>query len=63
MKNDLMIFERKEMAVASSRLIAERFHKRHDNLLRSIEAIKGGLLKNEETLTKYFIYSEGKTFS
>lgn len=58
MKNDLMIFERKEMAVVSSRVIAERFNKRHDNLLRSIATLKAGLLKNEEPPAKYFIRSD-----
>jgi hypothetical protein len=29
MKNNLMIFERKEQAVVSSRVIAERFDKQH----------------------------------
>ncbi len=37
MKNDLMIFERKEMAVVSSRVIAERFGKDHRNVTRDIE--------------------------
>lgn len=58
MKNELMIIERKEMAVVSSRVIAERFNKRHDNLLRSIQTLKVGLLKNEETPAKYFIRSD-----
>ena len=57
MKNDLMIFERKEMAVVSSRVIAYRFGKRHDNLLQSIHVLKGGLLENKETPANYFIKS------
>lgn len=57
MKNDLMIFERKEHAVVSSRVIAERFNKRHDNLLQAIHALKVGLLENKETPTSYFIKS------
>lgn len=57
MKNELMIFERKEQAVVSSRVIAERFHKRHDNLLQSIQVLKGGLLENKETPADYFIKS------
>lgn len=52
-----MIFERKEMAVVSSRIIAERFHKRHDNLLQAIQTLKGGLLENKETPSNYFIKS------
>lgn len=58
MKNNLMIFERNEHAVVSSRVIAERFNKRHDNLLRSISSLKTGLLKNEETPAKYFIRAD-----
>ncbi len=54
MKNNLMVFERKEQAVVSSRVIAEKFEKRHDNVVRSIKGIIGGLLKNEETPKKYF---------
>lgn len=46
------------MAVVSSRVIAERFNKRHDDLLRSIQTLKAGLLKNEETPAKYFIQSD-----
>ena len=57
MKNDLMIFERKDHAVVSSRVIAERFGKRHDNLLQSIHVLKGGLLENKETQANYFIKS------
>lgn len=69
MKNDLMIFERKDHAVVSSRVIAERFNKRHDNLLQSIQTLKGGLLENKETPSDYFIkawYTEeqnGQTYS
>ena len=57
MKNDLMIFERKEMAVVSSRVIAERFNKRHNNLLSSITAITKGLLENKQTPAQYFVKS------
>ena len=57
MKNELMIFEQKDKAVVSSRTIAERFEKRHDNILRGIASIIGGLLKNEETPRRYFIRS------
>lgn len=58
MKNDLMIFERKEQAVVSSRTVAEKFCKRHDNTIRSVKALIGGLLKNEETPSKYFVRSD-----
>lgn len=37
MKNELMIFERREQAVVSSRNIAERFGKRHQEVLYAIE--------------------------
>ncbi len=57
MKNDLMIFERKDQAVVSSRVIAERFNKRHNNLLSSIHVITKGLLENKQTPRKYFIKS------
>ena len=48
-KNDLMIFERNDMAVVSSRVIADRFNKRHNNLLSSIAVIIKGLLENKQT--------------
>lgn len=37
MKNELMIFERREQAVVSSRNVAERFGKRHQEVLYAIE--------------------------
>ena len=37
MNEDLMIFERKEQAVVSSRTIADRFNKDHRSVTRSIE--------------------------
>lgn len=58
MKNELEIFERKEHAVVSSRAIAERFEKRHDNVSRDIRSLIGGLLKNKDTPKDYFIRSE-----
>lgn len=45
------------MAVVSSRVIAERFNKRHNNLLSSISAITKGLLENKQTPADYFIKS------
>lgn len=57
MKNDLMIFEHKEHAVVSSRAIAERFNKRHNNLMSSISTINSGLLENKQTPARYFIKS------
>ncbi len=58
MQNDLMVFEHKERAVVSSRVIAERFGKRHDNLLRAVKTLTAGLLKNEETPEKYFMRAD-----
>lgn len=40
MKNELMIFERKEQAVVSSRVVAEKFKKRHAEVLYAIEGRK-----------------------
>jgi len=40
MKNDLMIFEQKDQAVVSSRVIAEKFEKRHQEVLYAIEGRK-----------------------
>lgn len=39
MKNDLMIFERKEMAVVSSRYVAENFKKQHQHVTQAIEKL------------------------
>lgn len=58
--NELMMFEHKEYAVVSSRVIAENFEKRHDNLIAAIKELIEGILKNEETPRKYFILSEYK---
>lgn len=40
-----LVLIRNDVAMCDSLQVAEKFHKRHDNVLRSIE----GLLKNEET--------------
>lgn len=58
MKNDLMLFEHREIAVVSSRIIADRFEKRHDNVLNSIRDAIKGILENKETPRDYFIRSE-----
>ncbi len=55
MKNELMVFEHREHAVVSTRIIASNFRKRHDNLIVSVRGLIGGLLKNKETPAKYFI--------
>ena len=67
MKNNLMIFERKEQAVVSSRMIATDFTKEHNSILKTIngekrnsEHIPGladGILASGNPLTKYFIHS------
>lgn len=48
MKNDLMIFEHKEHAVVSSRVIAERFDKQHQHVTQAIENLisENSLVKN-----------------
>ena len=54
---ELKLFEKNEQAVVSSREIAKRFGKRHDNVLRDIKNIVGGLLKSEETPSMFFVES------
>lgn len=44
---DELVYLRNDEAVCSSLQVAEKFEKRHDNVMRSIE----GLLKNEESLS------------
>ena len=55
--NELVHLENDE-AVCSSLEVAEKFGKRHNNVLRSI----GGLLKNEETkkMFKKSVYSDNQ---
>jgi len=55
--SELMLFERKDQVVVSSRVVAERFGKRHDHVLVSVRDIIGGLLENRETPSEYFIES------
>jgi len=58
MKNELGLFEKKNKILVSSRVVAERFGKRHDNVIRDIKGIIRGLLKIEETpLSAYFTES------
>ena len=49
---DELVYLRNDEAVCSSLQVAEKFEKRHDNVMRSIE----GLLKNEETHEMLFPY-------
>lgn len=62
MKNNLMIFEKKEQAVVSSRTIAEQFEKEHKNVLQSIQNLIA-----ENSAVKLMFYrnyyeSRGKSF-
>ncbi|APM37370.1 Rha family transcriptional regulator [Clostridium kluyveri] len=55
---DLGLFTKREKVLVSSRIIAENFDKRHDQVLRDIENIIKGLHKIEETpIRNYFIKS------
>ena len=58
MKNELSIFEHRENAVVSSRIIADKFDKRHDNVLATIRETIKGILENKGTPRDYFIRSE-----
>jgi len=55
--NELMIFEKNEQVLVSSRAVAERFHKMHKNVLTSVRDIIGGLLRNEHTPMTFFMES------
>lgn len=59
--NDLInlgIINKNDKAVVGSRIIAERFKKRHDQILRNIENLIEGLHKIEDThIENYFIKS------
>ncbi len=44
-----LIHIRNDTAVCTSLQVAEKFHKRHDKVLRAIDGLLGGLPKNEET--------------
>lgn len=46
--NDL-VFVQNEAALTNSLLVAEKFGKRHDNVLRDIRNLMEGLPKSEET--------------
>ena len=57
MKNNLMIFERKEQAVVSSRVIAERFDKQHQHVTQAIE----NLISENSLVKSMFIKSYYET--
>lgn len=58
MKNELMIFEQKEQAVVSSRVIAERFGKRHNDVVAAIDNKIKNLTTEKFVVKNYFIYSK-----
>lgn len=55
---DELVFLQKEEAVTTSLIVAEKFHKRHNDVLRAIENLLGGLPKNAQTLFKKSYYIE-----
>ncbi|WP_312281983.1 Rha family transcriptional regulator [Oscillibacter sp.] len=55
MKNDLMIFERREHAVVGSRVIAERFGKQHRDVVRAIENKEESLTAQNCAVKDYFV--------
>ena len=62
--NDLVYLQREE-AVTTSLIVAEKFHKEHSKVIRSIENLLGGLSKNGDTLFKKSHYVErqnGQTY-
>ena len=58
MKNDLMIFERKEQAVVSSRVIADKFDRDHAHMLRDIKNLIVGISKSGDTPSRLFFRSD-----
>lgn len=58
MENSLAVFGWKEKAVVSSRTIAERFEKDHFHVLRDIKSLIGGISKNGDTPSDFFILAE-----
>ena len=63
MKNELMMFEHKEQAVVSSRVIADKFDKRHPDVTETIEnlstensAVRSMFVKN------YYETARGRTY-
>lgn len=57
--NDL-VFLQKDEAVTTSLIVAEKFHKRHNDVLRAIENLIGGLPKNAQTLFTKSHYTESQ---
>ena len=44
-----LVYLKNDEAVCDSLQVAEKFGKRHDNVMRTIESLKKGMLKIEET--------------
>lgn len=57
MKNDLMVFEHREHAVVSSRVIADRFGKEHRNVVATIENKIPSLTAEKLAVKNYFTRS------
>lgn len=53
-----LVFLQKEEAVTTSLIVAEKFHKEHSKVIRSIENLLGGLPKNGDTLFTKSYYIE-----
>ncbi|WIF95052.1 ORF6C domain-containing protein [Caminicella sporogenes] len=58
MKNDLGLIIQDGQVVVSSRDVAERFNKRHDQVLRDIDSLLEGLHKSVEAPEDYFQESQ-----
>jgi Rha family phage regulatory protein len=57
MKNELSIFEHNERAVVSSRVVAEKFEKRHNDVVATIESKIKNLTTEKFVVKDYFIRS------
>ncbi|MTI49438.1 MAG: phage antirepressor Ant [Firmicutes bacterium] len=54
MNNNLGLIVKGDKVVVSSKDVAIKFDKRHDNVMRDIDNLAEGLLKSEEALEDYF---------
>ena len=57
MKNELMIFEKNDQAVVSSRIIAEKFNKEHKNVLQTIH----NLMAENQAVRSFFYKTHYKS--
>lgn len=55
MKNELMMFEHREQAVVSSRVVAEKFGKRHNDVVATIENKIKNLTTEKFVVSDYFV--------